>query len=61
MLKIRRARLPGEPLGSVLERLIGLAEQKKVIAPIESYQPKTSLLDDRDAFNKIWEMADTKK
>jgi hypothetical protein len=34
MLKIQRARLPGEPLGSTLERLVNEAEQKKVEAPL---------------------------
>lgn len=54
MLKIRRARLPGEPLGSALERLVGLAEQKNPVAPIESYQPELPIVENDELWNKVW-------
>lgn len=55
MLKVRKNRLPGEPLGSTLERLIGLAERKNPVASIESYQPKASILDNDEEWNKVWD------
>ena len=53
MLKVRKNRMPGEPLGSVIRRLIGIAEQKKAIAPIEWYEPEPDL-NDPEQYKRIW-------
>lgn len=44
MLQIQRARLPGEPLGCTLERLVNEAGQKKVEAhlPVTSHNNESS-------------------
>lgn len=33
--KLQKIRMPNEPIGSALERYVGLAEQKKVNAPLD--------------------------
>lgn len=61
MLKIRKNRLPGEPLGCTLERLVMGAEQKKVNAQltIDPSIPSASILDNDTEFNKVWRELDS--
>lgn len=54
MLLIRRNRLPQEPLGATLDRLLGMAGQKKVVAPIERYDLRLAPIQDIDT-NKVFE------
>ena len=60
-LKVKAIKMPNEPFGSALDRYVGLAEQKKLIAlPIKEdyHYEERSLLDNPEEYKKVWEMFD---
>lgn len=66
MLKIRKNRLPGEPLGATLERLVNsnsniIAEdRKKLQAAFEQYDPLSKpVLNDDEHFKTVWNLIDS--